>query len=173
MNHPVTVIVLRLIHILGGIFWVGSTVVLARFLLPSLRAVGPSGGAFMREIGQVRKLPVYLNAAAGLTILSGIGLYWRMMSLSNGTWAHSASGMTFGVGAVLAIITAIIGNTVSRPTGQRLGMLGAQVAAGGGQPTAEQRTELEALQEKLRKVTGLLATLLILSAAAMAVARYV
>jgi len=174
MDNQLLVITLRLIHILGGIFWVGAALILGHFILPAADTLGPAiAGPMLREIGQVRKLPIYLNIAGLLTMLSGIGLYWRMMSLTHGTWAHSTSGQTFGLGAAIAIITAIIGNLTAAPAGRRLGALGNEIAAGGGVPTPEQGAEMVAIRTKLRKSSQLLGILLVISAAAMSIARYV
>ncbi len=62
-----TIILLRLIHILSGVFWVGSVLFVARFLLPTLRAVGPAGGPVMQQLTQVRKLPSFMMVVAILT----------------------------------------------------------------------------------------------------------
>lgn len=49
---------------------------------------------------QRRKLPVFINAAAGLAMLSGFILYGRLIAASDGAWAATSAGMTFGIGAV-------------------------------------------------------------------------
>lgn len=173
MGSQLTVLILRLIHITGGVFLGGAVITLARFILPSAAALGPAGGDVMREIAQVRKLPIAINVAALFTILSGIGLYWRMESLSNHAFSHSAPGITFGLGGLIALFAAIVGNVVSRPTGQRMVTLGAQISAQGTPPTPAQQAELGQLREKLRKATSAIAVMLVLTTMLMAVARYV
>ena len=46
---------LRLIHILAGIFWVGSAVFTAVILVPAARAAGAEGGHFMERLMQQRR----------------------------------------------------------------------------------------------------------------------
>jgi len=171
-GEQLTIIVLRLFHILSGVFWVGSAIMVSRFLFPSIAALGPAGGKVMHEIGQVRKFPVYVNVAAMLTLLSGIGLYWRAISTAGPAWAHTHMGMTFSLGALLAICAAVVGNVVSRPAAKKMGMITEQVAASGGVPTPEQGAMLGELRDRLMKAGRVLMVLLVLATAMMAIARY-
>lgn len=168
-----TLLLLRLLHIVLGVFWVGAVVFVALFLFPSVRAAGPAGGAVMQQIIQTRRLSVWLMAAAVLTILSGIGLYWHdSAGFSSTAWLGSGQGRVFGLGGILAISAAIVGMAVNTPTGKKLGVLGAQVQASGRPPTPEQTATIQRLQARLGRATTIVATLLVLAAAAMAVARY-
>src|SRR5688572_8996596 len=69
MSDQSLTILLRLIHILGGIFWVGTMMLLAAFLIPTVRATGREGGKFMEHLMQQRRLRVYLGVAMLLTVL--------------------------------------------------------------------------------------------------------
>ena len=164
---------LRLVHILAGVFWVGTAVFTAVFLAPTLRAIGPAGGQVMQQLAQVRKLPRYLMTAMALTILSGFAMYWRASDGFSNGWAGSGSGMTFGIGGVLAILAASIGFSIGMPAAKRLGALAGTVAKSGGPPSADQAAEMQRLQGQMAKATALGSVLLVLATAAMAVARYV
>ena len=167
-------IFLRLVHILVGALWVGSVVFTAVFLVPTVRALGPGGGPVMQQIGQVRKYPTIILIAGFLTVLSGIGLYWRASSgFTNREWLGSGTGITFGIGATLAILTLAIGGTMIAPAAKRAGALGAAIAAGGKPPSPEQAAEMGRLQARLATLGTLGAVLLVLTTAAMAVARYI
>jgi hypothetical protein len=173
LYYRAMLILFRLIHILGGVFWAGTAMFTAAFLIPSVRALGPGGGPVMQQIAQVRKLPVYFMTAGFLTVLSGLGLYWRAAGgFTNKDWLRSGSAMTFGIGAVLALVAMTIGIALATPTAKRAGILGAQMAAA-GRPSPEQLAEMQALQAKLGLYSKLAAALLLLTTAAMAVARYV
>jgi uncharacterized membrane protein len=167
---------LRLIHILSGIFLVGGVLVLAGFLLPALRAAGPEGGRFMQQVMQRRRLPAYLAVAMALTVLSGLGMYGRLAALTHGAWAASRMGITLGVGGLSAILAALVGVVVARPAGARLAALGQTMqqaqAAGERLPPAAQLAEIEALQARIGRALAVVTALLVLSAAAMATARY-
>lgn len=167
------IFVYRLIHILAGAFWVGTALFTAFFLMPSLRAVGPAAGPVMEQIGQVRRLPLYMMGAMILTILSGIALYWRDSAGFSGAWMRSGTGITFSTGGLLGILVAILGMAVVTPATRRLGMLAASMRAAGGPPSPEVMAEMQALQARTTSLTRLASFLLLLATAAMAVARYV
>src|SRR5688500_5509174 len=65
-------IVLRLIHIVGGVFWVGSALFTAFFLMPTLMQAGPSAAGPVMGGLQQRKLMVWLPVVAVLVMLSGL-----------------------------------------------------------------------------------------------------
>lgn len=173
MNDYSLILALRLVHILSGVFWVGSIIFLTWFLTPAARSTGQSGAAMMQQLLGVQRLPAYLVTAMLLTVLSGLTLY-RHDSVSFGSgWMHTGSGMTFSVGALLAIIGAAIGVFVTMPIGKRITALGSSIQAGGRPPTAEQAASMAALQARLGTFSYINAVLLVLATAAMAVARYI
>lgn len=67
----------RLLHILAGVLWAGAMILLAQFVIPSIRSAGPGGGAVMRDLVAVRRMPVYLAVVSWLTLLPGGLLAWR------------------------------------------------------------------------------------------------
>lgn len=171
---PSTVhVVLRVIHILAGVVWVGAAFILAVYVIPSVRAAGPSGGAVTRQITQVRKMPVLMTWVTWLTVLSGVALYWR---LSNGfapAFFRTGVGVVFGIGGLLGIAGMVLGMAVSSPTSKKLGALGAAIAQAGGTPTTDQVEENAKLQARLLMAGRAGAVILLASTVAMAVARYV
>ena len=165
-------LLLRLLHVLAGVFWTGAMVMLAFLLFPAIRATAPAGAQVMRYLMDVKKMSNWLNAAGGLTLLSGLGMIWRNASLSAGAWFRTSAAHTFMLGGVLAIAAAIFGNVVNRPTAMRIAALGAELQASGGPPSAAQAAQMTALQTRLGKAMHTVAGLLLLATAAMAVARY-
>ena len=100
MDDRTIMIVLRLIHIVAGAFWVGAVIFTTLFLFPSVRATGPHGGRLMQELTGRRRLPIFMNAAGGLTMLAGLAMYGHMAAVTNGVWARSRFGMIIGIGAL-------------------------------------------------------------------------
>jgi hypothetical protein len=168
-----TIHLLRVLHVGVGVFWVGTVLFLAAFLVPSLRAAGPAGGAVMRELVEGLKMPLWLMAASVVTILSGIGLYWIDSAGFQSAWLASGPGRAFGLGGALALVSAVLGMAVNAPTARRLGQLAAALRAEGRQPTPEEAARMARLQARLNRVTLVVAVLLSLATLAMAVARYV
>ena len=162
----------RLVHIVGGVLWVGAAVFIAAFLLPSARAIGPAAGPMMRELTGVRRLPVYLQLTSIATVLSGIVLAWRDAGSMGVRWFEQGPGLVFGIGGILAITGATIGLGVSSPTARRLGALSATLQAQGRAPSPEEQGQLTQLQDRLFTVSRVIALLLLLASAAMAGARY-
>lgn len=169
MDQTLT-LVLRFIHIVGGVFWVGAVFLMVGFIFPTVRAAGPQGGRFMQEL-QRRRMPVFINAAAGLTMLSGFIMYGRMIAATNGAWGGTRAGMTFGIGGLATVIAAIIGGSIGRG-GQKLAKLGESIQASGGAPSAAQAAEMSALQARMGKAMRAVALLLLIAVTTMATARY-
>ncbi len=171
MDERSLTIVLRLVHILAGIFWVGAIFLVTWFLAPTARSTGPEGVRFMQQLMLRRRLSLFLFIAMLLTVLSGFILYGRLVAATRGAWAGTAPGIGYGVGALAAVLAAIVGGAISGPAARRMVQLGQQAATGGGF-SAEQQVELQRLQ--VRSTLGARATagLLAVAAGAMAIARY-
>ena len=167
-----TLLVLRLLHIVIGVFWVGAVVFIAFFLIPSIRATGAAGGAVMQRLTS-RQMHLWLMGASILTVLSGIGLYWHdSAGFSSSAWLGSGPGRTFGLGAVLALVAIAIGMAVNSRAAKQLGDLAARVQAGGRPPSPDEASAMQRLQGRLAKGAVLAAILLLVATAAMAAARY-
>ena len=171
MTDTTLTIVLRLVHILAGIFWVGSIFLLVGFLAPAVRTGGPEAGRFMQHLMLRRRLSTFLGIAMGLTVLSGIAMYARLASATHGAWAGSRPGVAFGVGGLAGILGGIVGGMVSGPAARKMAALGQEAAERGGL-SADQQAEMSRLQSRSAVGSVLTAALLAVAATAMAVARY-
>ena len=61
------IIVLRLLHILGGVFWVGAITYATFFVMPSIAEAGPGGGAAVPHVQVVEPKHQPLMAGGALT----------------------------------------------------------------------------------------------------------
>ncbi|HEV8356767.1 MAG TPA: hypothetical protein VGQ17_08405 [Gemmatimonadales bacterium] len=172
MNSIAVLLLLRLVHVLSGVFWVGGFMLFARFVFPATRAVGPAAGPVVDQLVRVRKLPRALLGAASLTILSGLGLFWRDSAGFSSAWMASPTGRVFGFGALLSIAAFVVGVSVNNPAAQRLGAITAAIQAQGGPPNPEQAAEMQRLQTRLGVGMQIITVLVLLATAAMALARY-
>ena len=166
MDQPVVLFLLRAIHIFVGVFWIGSVLLVTFYLLPASRATGPAGGQFLQELMLRRKLPVHLIWSGFITILAGVGLYMRNMSLSHGAWARSPMGIGISIGAVASILGLMIGMTVNGPTAKRMAMANLP----GGTPLSD--AERAALARRLQIGSTVTTLLLVIAVVTMATARY-
>jgi hypothetical protein len=127
----------------------------------------------MRQLMEVRKFPIYAMGFGLLTVISGLWMYFQDNSVSNGSFAKSHAGMTYGVGAITAILTLVVGATIMGPTSGKMAKLSSQIAAQGGPPTAEQQGMIQQLQGRLGLGTRLASILLLITVITMAIGRYV
>lgn len=168
--------VLRLVHILAGIFWVGATIFLAAFLAPAARAVGPSAGAMMTQLMEQRRLQFWITLAMTLVILAGFALYGLDSRISGGGFGRTGTGITLAIGALLAIAAAGVDGAVGKPTSRKLRAIARRMQEGqrpGAPPPADLLAEAAPLQQKMSRALTIMSWLLILSATTMAIARYV
>ena len=168
----VLMVVMRLAHILLGVFWAGTFFFVVLFLEPSVRAAGPDGAKVMQGIMQRRFMTV-MSVVASLTILSGLYMYDRVSGHMADGWVSTGLGMSLTIGAVASIVAFIIGLTVMRPATLAAGALMAQVSNDPNSASNEDKmAQVEALRLKARRGAKSVAHLLAVAVVTMAVARY-
>lgn len=167
-------VVLRLIHILAGVLWVGSVFLFVVFVQPSAAAIAPAGAPFMAELLGKRRLVDRIIAIGATAVAAGLLLYWKDWHDAGtfGDWIGSRFGLALTIGALTAILALAVGVTVTRPNVQRLLALGRDVAASGGPPTPEVAAEIGAIQGRLRIYARVSLGLLIVAVLLMSTARY-
>ncbi len=109
-------IVLRIAHVGGAMIWFGGTTVSAFFLEPTAKALGREAQPFMDHLMNRRRLGLMFPLVAGITILSGIALYWRGSGGLQLSWIASPTGFAFTVGGVAAIFAFIGGMALIVPS---------------------------------------------------------
>ena len=166
MDQPAVLFLLRAVHVVGGVLWVGGLILVTFFVLPAVQALGPAAQPMLQDIMGRRKLPVYLMSVGIATTLAGILLMLRNLSLTDGAWARSPMGMGISVGAGAAIVAMIIGMSVSAPAAKRLG---APPKPGAAPLSDEERARLV---RRTAVASRVVLILLAVSALTMATARY-
>jgi uncharacterized membrane protein len=166
-------LLLRLVHIGGGIFWVGSAFTFFLFVAPSLEALPPPNrkAFFDQFIGQ-RRFPTIVVAVATLTILAGAVLYWRVSGNLNPVFLTSASGLGFTIGGLAGLVAWLTAAFGISPTFRALGELGGELLNAGRPPTAEESARLAVLNTRLRIASRALLALLAVAVLFMAISRY-
>ena len=141
-------IVLRLLHIIGGLLWVGG-LGFVMFLIPAVRKTGPAGGQFMQHLVSKTTFPIYMPIVGLVTTLAGFALYWRDMTVSNGSFGASRMGMTYGIGGAAALVALIVGGVMTGGSAGKLAKISQAAAAAGGPPSAEQMQRIGAMQARM------------------------
>ena len=162
------VIVLRLVHIISGVFWVGGGLVMFFFIGPTLGATAEAGQKFAQHLMTQTRFTAIVTIAAILTVLAGATLYWIDSDGLSSAWMHSGAGLGFGIGAFFALIGLVFGMMVGNTNGA-LAKLGSQIQ---GKPTPEQMAQIGALRKRLSVVSPINAYALIIATLLMASARY-
>jgi len=163
-------LVLRLIHVVGGILWAGFAIFIPTFLGPAIADAGPDGGKVMVALFR-RGLMNIVPALGVLTLLSGFWLFW-LASSGNPGYMGSRMGMALGTGGTLALLGFIVGMTVLRPSMMRVVAIAQQLPA--ATPADRERLQADVARFRARGAAAgrAVAALLLLAATAMAVARY-
>jgi uncharacterized membrane protein len=164
----ILVIVLRVIHILSGVFWVGSAIFTGFFVSPAVAATAEAGQKFMAHLVTKSRVTARITAAAILTVLAGAALYWIDSQGLTSLWTTSGPGIGFGLGALFAIVGLVFGVLVGKSTAV-LGRLAAEISS---KPTPDQMEKLGAARRQLAYAGPASSIALILALACMATARY-
>ena len=168
----IVVLILRLLHIFGGIFWVGASFMLVGFLSPVLQASGQAGGQVMQRLMNGSRFGSIYGMAGIVTILAGVWLYWRSSGGLQLAWITTAPGLALTISGLAGIAAGVIGGGIAGRTAREIGQLNAQLSRSQGAPSEAQSSELRGLQQKMRRAQLLSVGLMIIAVAGMAVARY-
>ena len=152
------------VHIFFGVIWAGGAISAGLFFIPSVADAGPAGGPVVAGLVK-RRFPIAMTVAGVLVVLSGLRRYMIRFST---VWLHSPEGLVLSLGALLGLGAMGLGLFVQRPTAERLGVLGAQLASAGTPPSPAQAGEMKALRERMSRVGRLIAWHLIGAALLMA-----
>jgi len=162
-------IVLRILHIASGVFWVGTAWFFFGWIEPTTKAIGPQAGPFMHHVVRNRRIVPAIVSAGAVNVVVGLVLYWRASAGLNPAWIGSGIGIGFTLGGLAAIIAWLLGLTVIGPTVERLDEAGTAMAAAGRPPTPDEVTRFHALEARLHRAGQgdlvLLATAVIFMAA--------
>jgi len=164
----VFIIILRLIHILSGMFWVGGGMMTAFFISPAVAATGDAGQKMMGYMVTKGRMSARLTVAAILTVLAGAVLYWIDSGGFTSAWTRSATGWGFGIGGLFALVGLGEGMLV----GRNVHTLGEIAAAAQGKPSPAQIAEMQAAQKRMAMASRISTIALIIALVCMATARY-
>jgi hypothetical protein len=164
----IVAVVLRVVHIVAGVLWVGAAGLFFFYLEPAINKLGPEAEKFVDEIVNRRKVPIYFVVLSTLNVLAGVILYWRDF----GGISTSPFGLALGLGGVAALIAWLGGNLLIPQTLGKLMAIGAEMKASAGPPPADLVARMQATQARLRRIGLIDIVLLLFSVIAMASARY-
>lgn len=163
----------RALHVVCAALWIGAAVILGLFVMPTVEKLGTDGHKVLTGLER-GGLNAYMGAVAGLTILSGLYLYWHFTNGFDPTISRSAAGMLFGIGGLLGIVAAFVGGSI---VGRGVKRLESAAAALATTTDASGRTalsaEIEQVRARVKSAGNVLLILLLVTVVLMSLGHYV
>lgn len=164
----VLVIVLRILHIGSGVFWVGASLVTGVYISPALTVTGDAGQKVLAYLITKARFSTAITVAAVLTVLAGGTLYWIDSQGLTSKWTFSGPGLGFALGGIAALAGVVFGMIVGKHT-TAFGRLAGQID---GRPTPEQLSAIQSARKALSYAGPISTVALVLALLLMATARY-
>jgi len=166
------IIILRIIHIFCGVFWVGFGLFNVFFLQPTVKALGPDGQKTMQHLSQKTRLLSTVYTAATLTMLSGITIYWIQFGF-NLAFLSSGYGIVLSTASISGIVGWFIAVLISRGIFGKMKIISGQIQSSGNPPNPEQAGQMQALVARLGKMGKTAVTFMLIALLGMSIARFV
>ena len=162
-------IVLRLLHLIFGVIWIGAGFYYNFVLVPSLQRMDArTHRAVNKAVTQI--MGPLLGISAIITIASGGVMLVQLRHEPGHDLLASGWGLAMIVGTVTSILGLVLVLAVEVPTGRKVDRL---AASEGREPSEEESRELRQLTDRVVRVGRLATALLFIALASMAIARFV
>ncbi len=165
---PLVLTLLRLAHIVAGVFWFGLGASLALFIAPALLTAGESGQRFMGRVLNTTPVGSVVGIAAIVTTVAGLILYIPGI----GSSYSSLGNAILGTGALAGLLAFGHGVSATRTSTAAYGAALEQHARDGQPIPAEGTTLLDTLARKMVLHTRISFYLTLIALIGMASARY-
>lgn len=164
-------VILRFIHIVLGVLWVGGLFALSVIVLPGMMKLGIPADGLMRTLN-ARKFPQIMMAFGGLTVLAGLTMMYLLSHGNEQVFFSSHFGRTLSLGGLCAILGLVVGGAVTRPAVEKMGRIGADLQANPPKGDDPRKAQIAALQQRVASSSKLVVVLLLIAVTCMAIARY-
>jgi uncharacterized membrane protein len=165
-------VIMRIVHIFAGVFWVGSTFLLLRYIEPTAAATGDSGRDFMRYFGTKTNFSPAMGLAGLLSVLSGLVMYYIIFDGSTDALG-SGYGLSLTIGAISGILALIVGLMFQGRSSMKMKAVMAEMEAADGPPSPEQLAVMKAGSEQIALGTRIGAVLMTIALLGMSIAQYI
>lgn len=165
-------VILRFIHIVLGVLWVGGIFALSVIIIPGMQQLGLPLDGLTKTLNH-RKFAQVMMAFGGLTVLAGLTMMYLLSRGNEQAFFSSHFGRTLSLGGLCAILALVVGGSVARPTMEKIGKLQADLGANPPKADDPRKAQLVGLQKRAVFFGKLIIVLLLLAVSCMAVARYI
>lgn len=100
----VYVVILRNLHIFGGIIWVGFALFTMILLVPAVKNMGTSGHTMMKGFLNNSRFAMALPAASVITTVAGLLLYYEVSDGFNADYMGSTQGIVLSIGVLAGLL---------------------------------------------------------------------
>jgi uncharacterized membrane protein len=165
--HTLT-LVLRLVHIVSGVFWAGTAMFFFFVLGPAMNATGDVGRKFGQYLVLKARMTAVIASTAGLTVMAGLSLYLIDSGGLTSPWMTSGAGIGFALGGLAGLVAFVLGIMFGR-NNDALAKIGSQLQ---GLPSPEQMANIQGIQRRQKTIGLIMIIALFIAVACMATARY-
>ena len=163
---------LRVVHVLLAAVWIGATVFMSFLLMPAIEAAGPAGGQVMIGLNR-RGMSAFFGATGGITVLTGIYLFWRFTDGFDPEVSGSHAGIAFSIGGLAGLLAVIIGGSVVGRSANKVVGLMEQAAKMPDTQRGPLMQEAGVLGQRITTFGSLVILLQVIALVLMAVAHYI
>jgi uncharacterized membrane protein len=165
-------LLLRAAHVLLAVTWVGATVFTTFLLMPALQDSGPAAGPVMAALMR-RRFSAFMASLGGLTVVTGLYLYYRFTGGFDPALSGSIGAMVFGTGGIAGIAALILGGAVISRNTKKMADLGPRLAAASGPERAALAAEMDAARRRTATFSKIVVVLQAIAVVLMAIGHYV
>jgi uncharacterized membrane protein len=162
--------IVRLIHVVFGVFWVGSVLFTVLILKPRLARLGPAFEKPVMGAIMPRVVPA-MFASAFIVFISGSIITFNMRAGDLGSLLTTGWGLMIFVGILATIGAMSVGLGGLTPTGIRMARISDQL--NGQPPNAAQAATLARLGRRMDRLERVDFVLVLIALATMPLARFV
>ena len=121
-----------------------------------------------------RGMVKYMASIGGLTVVTGVYLFWRFTGGFDPAVSASRAGMAFSVGALTGLIALVLGGSMIGASAKKLVALGAQAATmKEGPERAAVMNTMDSLRARMSTFGKIVLVLLFISMVTMALGHYI
>lgn len=168
MGFATSILVLRAIHILGGVIWAGGTIAVAFFAGPAASASGTYSTARLKAMRSSQKrTAIWTGVSALLAILAGLGLFGELHM-----GAQGPGEMVLGIGALIAILSFPAGAIIGASSRRKISKMLEQLISENREPRPDEAVEITRARTRVVLAARVTAGFLIVAVLCMAIWRY-
>ncbi len=143
----IIVTILRLLHIVAGVIWVGAGITVSMYLEPALTKSGVDSGKVMRTLYTKTSFDKLMPIVSIITTVAGLILYYMVSNgFSDVNYMKSGQGIVLSIGALAGLAAFGHGFATLGKYSRRYAAL---IAEAGNNPSDEQLKSLNELEAKL------------------------